>query len=320
MDGRLERRKLRRQMGSYGWALLIYYILMNVCVSVVMEMDVLAAGFQAVIRSGSWDAFLSGMQHADYDAISSNAWGYILACLLGLGLVLLWKGGAFMKGIWKTDRHMTPKAFAQLLCVFISGQMAFSICASFQEWVLSWFGLSALEAIELASGGADTLSMFLYMGLFAPIAEEILFRGVVMRGLRPFGKRFAVVASALLFGLFHGNIVQSPYAFAVGLVLGYTAMEYNILWAMVLHMVNNLVLGDLILRIAGEMGAAVSSWLVLVCTAAAIGILISRRKEIWAYHRADQPEYRYVGAFASSPGILALFVVMQISAFGMLFL
>lgn len=320
MEQRLERRTMRRRMGSYGWALLVYYLLMNVCVSAVMEMEILAAGLRGVIRANDWSAFLEGVQNADYEAIASNGWGYILACLLGLGLALLWKGGAFLKGIWKTDRDMMPKAFAQLLCVFISGQMAFSICASFQEWVLNHFGLSALEAIETASSGADTLSMFLYMGLFAPIVEEIIFRGIVLRGLEPFGKRFAVVASALLFGLFHGNLVQTPYAFAVGLVLGYTAMQYNILWAMVLHMVNNLVLGDMIGRIAGSLGPALSSWIVMVCTAAAIGILISNRKKVWEYHRADQPGYRCIGAFASSPGIIALFLVMEINAFLMLIL
>ena len=48
----------------------------------------------------------------------------------------------------------------------------------------------------------------LLAGLIAPAAEELLFRRLLLRRLRPYGGRFALVASALCFGLFHGNLNQ----------------------------------------------------------------------------------------------------------------
>ena len=65
----------------------------------------------------------------------------------------------------------------------------------------------------------------LLAGLIAPAAEELLFRRLLLRRLRPYGERFALVASALCFGLFHGNLNQFFYAFLLGLVLAELALS-----------------------------------------------------------------------------------------------
>lgn len=323
MNNRLDRKKMRRSMGSFGWMLILYYLLMSLCVSTFAEMDIIAAGFRAVIRENRWEAFRDGMANVDSAALMDNGWGYILACVMGVGLMLLWKGRDFFGSIWETRQHMTPGAFFGLLCVFISGQMAFQITAAWQEWVLNQFGLSALEAMASASAGADTLSMFLYMGLFAPVFEEIIFRGVVLRGLMPYGRRLAVLGSALLFGLFHGNIVQSPYAFAVGLVLGFTASQFSIWWAIVLHMVNNLVLGDMITRLTSMLPLEISAliiWaIILAFTIGAVVVLVKHRKSIWRYHRMELPRWECVSAFFTAPGNVVFFLIMEFNAFSMLF-
>ena len=72
--------------------------------------------------------------------------------------------------------------------------------------------------------------------------EEMVFRGVVMQSLRRFGDTFALVASALIFGIFHLNLIQMPYAFIYGLCIGYFVMRTGSLWVGVLmHFVNNCV-------------------------------------------------------------------------------
>lgn len=56
----------------------------------------------------------------------------------------------------------------------------------------------------------------------APVIEEILFRGIAYR---LFTKKIpwqaAAVISALLFAVYHGNIVQGSYAFVMGMLLAY---------------------------------------------------------------------------------------------------
>lgn len=79
-------------------------------------------------------------------------------------------------------------------------------------------------------------------GLIAPAAEELLFRRLLLRRLRPYGERFALVASALCFGLFHGNLNQFFYAFLLGLVLAELALSTGCLWqAVLLHALVNLL-------------------------------------------------------------------------------
>lgn len=317
MDEKQLRRKLRIGIGSYGWALLIYYALMSACVNAAVMLDMI---FRMMTSFASGD--FSGENLLDEAAILGNGWGYLAACVLAVGLIRLWKGKDFFRRMWKTEREMKPAAFWQLLCVFVSGQLLFQIVAVILESILNLFGLSVLEAMEMATVSNDTVSMFLYTVLAAPVVEEIIFRGLVMRGLERYGRKFAIVASALLFGAFHGNIVQSPYAFVVGLVLGYTAMEYNIGWAMVLHMVNNLVLGDILPRLTqglGEAGSALlTQWVIIVCAVAAVVTLIRKRRSLRAFlrrERENRPNWR---AFWTAPGNIVLFVIMGLSAVSML--
>lgn len=98
-----------------------------------------------------------------------------------------------------------------------------------------------------------------------------------------------------------------PYAFLVGLVLGYVAIEYNILWAMVLHMINNLVLGDLVSRLLPEMAAnALLNAAIMVCTLAAVIVLLVKRKAVVGYCRENALRDADAGNFFTAPGILAL--------------
>ena len=67
-------------------------------------------------------------------------------------------------------------------------------------------------------------------------------RGFVMQSLKKYGNAFAIIASAFVFGVFHGNPTQIPFAFICGLFLGYAAMASGSLWVSItVHaMVNSL--------------------------------------------------------------------------------
>jgi membrane protease YdiL (CAAX protease family) len=64
------------------------------------------------------------------------------------------------------------------------------------------------------------------MVVVAPVAEEFLFRGLILHGfLRNYSRRKAVLSAALLFALFHLNPWQLPGTFIMGLVLGWWLSE-----------------------------------------------------------------------------------------------
>ncbi len=74
--------------------------------------------------------------------------------------------------------------------------------------------LSRIEAALIAIGVA----------VIAPVAEELLFRGVLLRGLsRQLGPWVGISASALLFAATHFQLVQFPALLLVGLTLAWLA-------------------------------------------------------------------------------------------------
>lgn len=78
------------------------------------------------------------------------------------------------------------------------------------------------------------LALPFYM-LLSPIAEELVFRGIVYQALkRLYSLPFAIFASGILFGAFHGNIVQMLYGTMMGMVMAFIYEKYHKLSAPVL--------------------------------------------------------------------------------------
>lgn len=299
---------LRRRFRPIGWALVGYFVLMNLMVSLTMAGDVVVGYLRAFASRDFGYA-------PDLDVLAGNAWGYLAAIAVALTVLYAWKAGDFWKDeVLARERPMTTGVFACMLCLCAGSQMVNSLWISLLEVILNAFGLSAMELLEQVSGGSDTVSMFLYSALAAPIAEELIFRGFILRTLRPYGKRFAVLISAFLFGLFHGNLLQTPYAFFIGLVLGYVTVEYSIGWAVGIHMFNNLVLADLLSRLMMKLPDLAAEGLNLFlfggCFAAGLAILVSNRTQIRAYNQSEWMDRRCLKCFFTNSGTIVLILLM----------
>ncbi|MBS6194448.1 MAG: HAD-IA family hydrolase [Clostridiales bacterium] len=84
--------------------------------------------------------------------------------------------------------------------------------------------------------------LMLTIGILAPITEELIFRGLIFRRLKDFIKPVpAIIISSLVFGLYHGNMVQFLYASLLGSLLAIIYNRTGTLWtAIVAHMAANL--------------------------------------------------------------------------------
>ena len=81
---------------------------------------------------------------------------------------------------------------------------------------------------------------FLTTACAPALIEEFFFRGAILGSLRKFGDSFAIFTSAILFGLVHGNLIQIPFAFTIGLLLGFAVVKTGSIWTGVLiHFLNN---------------------------------------------------------------------------------
>ncbi len=308
---------LRRRFTAVGWTLVVYNVILNLVVIVAMFADMLSQFLKAA-AVGDYSMAI------DESAIMGNAWGYILAIAVGAVILWAWKGGDYWREeILVKEKPITAPVFFCLLCFLAGAQMVSSLWIMLLETVLNLFGRSAMDILESVSGDSDTFSMFLYSTILAPISEEILFRGFVLRSLRPFGKRFAILGSAFLFAIFHGNLLQAPYAFLAGLVLGYAAVEYSITWATVLHIFNNLVLADLLTRLLNvmpTMAADIFSLLLFGSFAAASVVILTRkRREIKTYRSSEWMDRRCLKCFFTNSGVIVLPVAMAISMLSLLF-
>ncbi len=84
---------------------------------------------------------------------------------------------------------------------------------------------------------------FFKVAVIAPVIEELIFRGLILHGLRKnYNAVKAVLVSALLFSLFHLNPWQMPATFVLGVLLGWIMIRTNsILLAILGHSLNNLI-------------------------------------------------------------------------------
>lgn len=308
---------LRRRFSQVGWVLVVYYALMSGLGMMGMLWEWL--------NQMAWSAAVGDFSgNVNPDAIMGNAWGYVVAVLTGLVILHGWKGtGFFSREILRKEAPMAPSVLLSLLVLCMGAQMVNSLWISALEAVMNCFGGSVMELLESVSGDSDTLSMFLYASILAPIGEEVLFRGYVLRSLRPFGKRFAIFASALLFGLFHGNLLQTPYAFLAGLVLGYVTVEYSIGWAVLIHVFNNLVLADLLTRLTAswsDMAHGILNFALFGgALAASLVILIRKRGEIRSYRHREWMDRRVIKCFFLNSGILVMTLIALVNMVSLLF-
>jgi membrane protease YdiL (CAAX protease family) len=90
------------------------------------------------------------------------------------------------------------------------------------QWLVSVLPLAPWEQQMFERMASGNLASLLGMCLLAPVLEEMLFRGIILRAfLHQYDRRKAILASALIFGAAHLNIYQFVIAFGLGLVLGW---------------------------------------------------------------------------------------------------
>lgn len=103
--------------------------------------------------------------------------------------------------------------------------------------------------------------LFLFVAVAAPIFEELIFRKLLLYPLRRHGDWFAIIITALLFGFYHGNFDQMPYAFVVGMLFALLAVNTNsVIPSMVLHVLNNtlVTLSQYLIKVTGNTEPALS--------------------------------------------------------------
>lgn len=195
-------------------ALLVMFIGYFICVIANIELDMLQPFF-------------------------NTAFGYLLL-VIAMDLVMFLIFWFYNK---RTDEKFVSKPsdkkiFIYILLAILSFFMLYPIVNCFDSWLVS-IGVS-LNTIPYELNTANYFISLLSLVIFPAISEELLFREIIFKGLKRYGKIFSITISSLMFTIFHLSISQTIYPLLFGLMLGVIMYyEDNILYCITAHMTNN---------------------------------------------------------------------------------
>lgn len=165
-------------------------------------------------------------------------------------------------------------------CVFMLLTITLAITGSLSVNILL-FLLHLPESSETYSQAADSqygvlfpVGLLLY-GIVSPLAEELVFRGIIYNRMKKyFSVLQAILFSALLFGIYHGNLVQGIYGFIIGILIACTYEKLGgFLYPILFHAAANVT----VYVISGNQGLYdifMTPVIGIVCAAVAMGALL----------------------------------------------
>lgn len=90
---------------------------------------------------------------------------------------------------------------------------------------LEKIGITPFTQLEPEENTYQTAMNIFCVCVAAPICEELVYRGVILKSAYPYGKETAVFISALLFALAHGSVTLFAMPFVYGIICGITAVK-----------------------------------------------------------------------------------------------
>lgn len=162
-------------------------------------------------------------------------------------------------------------------------QIAFSLLGNGAAWLLEQVGVKANTINMTLDGDILGMSVFVfYFCIVAPIFEEILFRGFLMKALSKKNVWFGIIASSVVFGLYHGNLQQFIGATAMGMAMALVATKSDsLIPSIIMHFAMNVnaVAQQFVLYYAGETALEIMSITeIIVFILGAIAVLVFKRK------------------------------------------
>jgi len=140
----------------------------------------------------------------------------------------------------KLKYHLNPMSYVFAALMIIAFRMIFD--NSLTLWVSNISMPNFINGTFKELSVSPVISMLSAI-VIAPIYEEIIFRGILLKGMtKKINPAIALVVSALLFALVHFNIQQGINAFFLGLVIGFIYLTTESIYLSIFaHFINNLL-------------------------------------------------------------------------------
>ena len=173
--------------------------------------------------------------------LNTNVWGYLLLSVVANTAIVL--TFVFLNKNTQNQIIQKPKFGKTLLYI------AITVLAFFMLYPIVVCTDSLLYKLNIPIGEIgfslnqqNPFASILALVIIAPICEELLFRGLIFKGLKKYGKAFSITISALLFALFHCSPNQFVNPMIMGLIFASIMYkENNILYTISMHITCNLL-------------------------------------------------------------------------------
>ena len=313
-DRELFRRDVRRDVRNCALFLFFFYAVYLLATIIMMAVVVLSdPAAMAGILSGD----LSNINNLDLTESVTDAMAgaggllSIVAITTGSCVFFILRKRRFITDLaMPAAEPMTPKIFVVLVLATQAIQLVYGLIVMLIDKLLPE-GMSLMENYGDAMEGLSTPTGIVYIVLIGPIFEELIFRGAVMGSLRRYGDNFAILISSLFFGFYHMVLLQIPFGFLMGLLLGYAAARWSLRTSIILHIIVN-GLSVLLNETGNEDYATVGGVAMILCTISAFVLLIRWRDVFKARVRSGAAYYP--GTYANGFSSVALWIFLAVMA------
>ncbi|MEF9839463.1 MAG: CPBP family intramembrane glutamic endopeptidase [Lachnospiraceae bacterium] len=243
----------QRSMGSQIWRiagpLVIQYLIsgfIGVCAGVYLlgghftELMAAASGSTSAEQATKLSAELSAKMVEEAMKYSTEITMVTALCTIPIMLWLFYRDVKKDRAVGIIRAKQAPLwqyagivVLGMVACIALNNLMTLSNIAFLSE---------TYQKVNNGFYSSKWIIQVLGLGLIAPIAEELIYRGLLYKRLKETSSRgMAMFYSALIFGLYHGNIVQAIYGFVLGLAFAYLYEQYGSIKAPIIaHVIVNL--------------------------------------------------------------------------------
>lgn len=240
-----EKRALRNNVTKLGVLFILYDLIF-----MYFSRQIFVYSYYAIsTRSLNFNAVkINEFLQSRYDIINSSAFSMSFSCfVIALSLVFVILTARLMSIRVLSSVKVSKQNIRIGLTAYPIGLLVNTILTSVTSIITKLFKESGTTiptadfSVDKASAAAIIMTI-LYLVVIAPISEEIVFRGLVLRTLSSYSKKNAIIISALLFALMHKNIPQAVGAFAIGIIFAAVDTKANsIVPSIIMHSLNNML-------------------------------------------------------------------------------
>ncbi|MCH5297307.1 MAG: CPBP family intramembrane metalloprotease [Ruminococcus sp.] len=231
MNKKLINKQIRKISTSTTLPVLAFLIAMT-AISISLSFLISSAPYGSILRD---DGFL-------------NLIVYILLYLICIPLIVLifQKTKGNKVGIKLSSLFRKPQKSAFWCFKWIIISIGFTYIASFVSNIIftiieTLIGRTLNEAsFDMGDSVFGLIVTIIAPVIFAPIFEELLFRGVVLKNCEPMGQWFAIIISGIIFGLWHENYPQFLFAAVLGCFSAFMVVKTrSIIPSIIVHFLIN---------------------------------------------------------------------------------